>query len=91
MIRCSKSSPFVSGVLIDISISGCLIRTAEPLTVGPEDVIELRIDLNSLVFRVLGFVRHASKGSHTLGIEFHHMSDQNRSDLEIFIDYHAAA
>lgn len=91
MVRSSKSSPFVAGSLIDISVSGCSIKTAEPLSVSPEDVLELRIDLSTLVFRALGFVRRASTGSQALGIEFHRIAEQDKSDLETILDYYAEA
>jgi hypothetical protein len=91
MVRSSKSSPFVEGSLIDISVSGCSIKTAEPLSVSPEDVLELRIDLSTLVFRAIGFVRRASAGSLSLGIEFHRIAEQDKSDLETLLDYYAEA
>lgn len=91
MVRSSKSSPFVEGSLIDISVSGCAIKTAEPMSVSPEDVLELRINLSTLVFRALGFVRRASAGSLSLGIEFHRIAEQDRSDLETLLDYYAEA
>ncbi|RXH56427.1 PilZ domain-containing protein [Granulicella sibirica] len=89
-VRCNLSGPFLPGSLIDISISGCLILMQDPLPVTPSQVIELHFDLNSLAFRVLGFVRHARK-PRQIGVEFHHLSEQARSDLEGFIDYFAPA
>ncbi|WP_184215035.1 PilZ domain-containing protein [Granulicella aggregans] len=91
MVRASKSSPFVEGSLVDISISGCSIKTVEPLSVSPEDVLELRIDLSTLVFRAIGFVRRASAGSLSLGIEFHRIAEQDKNDLATLIDYYAEA
>ncbi len=91
MVRASKSSPFIEGSLVDISVSGCSIKTAEPLSVSPEDVLELRINLNTLVFRAIGFVRRATAGSLSLGIEFHRIAEQDKSDLETLLDYYAEA
>jgi hypothetical protein len=89
MVRCSKSSPFIEGSLIDISISGCSIKTTEALTVHPDDIVELRIDLSTLVFRAVGYVRRASSGNQSLGIEFHRIAEQDKADLETLIDYYA--
>jgi hypothetical protein len=89
MVRCSKSSPFVAGALIDISVSGCSIKTVEPLSVNPEDVLELRIDLSTLVFRALGFVRRATLGHDSIGVEFHHIAAKDKSELETLIEYYA--
>ena len=74
MVRSSKANPFISGSLLDISISGCSIKTDEALTVNRDDIVELRIDLNTLVFRAVGYVRRASAGSQSIGIEFHRIA-----------------
>ena len=87
MVRFSKAQPFMAGALIDISISGCLVRIAEPVTASPEDIVELRISLLTLAFRALGVVRHANAVSHSIGIEFHHIAEQDKADLATFIDY----
>jgi hypothetical protein len=89
-VRCNRSGPFIPASLIDISISGCLILMSEAVPVTPSQVIELRFDLNSIAFRVLGFVRHNRKPNQ-IGVEFHHLSDKDRTDLEGFIDYFAPA
>ena len=89
-VRCNRSGPFLPGSLIDISISGCLILMAEDLSITPSQVIELRFDLNSIAFRVLGFVRHNRK-PRQIGVEFHHLSERDKTDLEGFIDYFAPA
>lgn len=89
VVRSSKSGPAVAGSLIDISISGCLILTSEPLPVATADVIELHLDLKTLAFRVLGFVRHVSKANHRIGVEFHHLSPQASADLEEFVQFFA--
>jgi hypothetical protein len=91
MVRCSKSSPFVSGTLLDISISGCSIKTEETLAVNRDDIVELRIDLSTLVFRAVGYVRRAVAGGQSIGIEFHRIAEQDKSDLETLIDYYAEA
>jgi c-di-GMP-binding flagellar brake protein YcgR len=88
-VRYAKSGPSIPATLLDISISGCLIAAAEPLPVSASDVIEARIDLNSLVLRVLGFVRHVHETTKAIGIEFHCLSDEDKRDLEEFIFYFA--
>jgi len=90
-VRCKKSDPLVVVSLLDISVSGCLISMEDSVTVQPSDVVEVRFDLNSLVFRVLGFVRHASKAKRAIGIEFHHLPEQDRADLQEFVSFFAEA
>lgn len=89
MVRFSKLQPFINGALIDISISGCLVRITEPVVVNPEDIVELRINLLTLAFRALGYVRHANPATHAMGIEFHHISAQDKADLATLINYYA--
>jgi c-di-GMP-binding flagellar brake protein YcgR len=86
-VRYVKSGPSIPATLLDISATGCLIAMAEPLHVSATDVIEARLDLNSLVLRVLGFVRHVDEANQTVGIEFHCISDQDQRDLEAFVHY----
>jgi hypothetical protein len=88
-VRYVKSGPPIPATLLDIGVSGCLLAVAEPLPVSASDVIEARIDLNSLVLRVLGFVRHVHQATNAVGIEFHCLSDEDQRDLEAFIHYFA--
>ncbi len=90
-VRYVKSGPSIPARLLDISARGCLISVDEPLSVSASEVIEARLDLNSLVLRVLGFVRHTDESARTVGIEFHCLSDEDERELEAFIDYFAPA
>jgi hypothetical protein len=84
-----KSGPSIAATLLDIGAKGCLLAVAESLPVSVSEVIEVRLDLNSLVLRVLGFVRHADEAACTVGIEFHCLSEEERCDLESFVQYFA--
>jgi c-di-GMP-binding flagellar brake protein YcgR len=88
-VRNKASEPFLPGVLLDISISGCLLSVPSNFTTSPGQVIYMRLDLQSLVFSVLGFVRHADKGGSVLGVEFHRMSEKDKTELSNFVDYFA--
>jgi c-di-GMP-binding flagellar brake protein YcgR len=86
-VRGSKAEPTISGALLDISVSGCRVSVPEPLTVTSEQMIEVCIDLTHLVVRALGFVKHINKAENSFGIEFHKLSDQQKADLNGFIQY----
>jgi len=88
-VRCSKAEPAISGSLIDISISGCLLSMLEPLNVTSDQVIEVRLDLTHLAVRAMGFVRHVNEADNAVGIEFHRLSEKDRSDLDEFINFFA--
>ena len=88
-VRNKSSEPFLPGVLLDISISGCLVSVPASFATSPGQVIFLRLDLQSLVFSTLGFVRHADKGGSVLGVEFHRMSEKDKVELSNFVEYFA--
>jgi len=88
-VRCSKSGPTISGSLIDISVSGCLVSMPEPLEVTSDQMIEVRLDLTHLAVRVMGFVRHMNRANNAVGIEFYKLSEKDRADLEEFVSFFA--
>lgn len=88
-VRCVKAGPLIAGTLVDISSSGCQIEFPEPLSIDQSEVIELRVDLSTIGFRVLGFIRRRSNGNRLIGVEFHRLSETDRADLETFIHYFA--
>jgi hypothetical protein len=88
-VRYVKSGPSIPAKLLDIGERGCRLAVAESLPVSVSEVIEVRLDLNSLVLRVLGFVRHADEAARAVGIEFHCLSAADQCDLESFVRYFA--
>lgn len=88
-VRCSKAGPTISGSLIDISISGCLVSMPEPLQVTSDQMIEVRLDLNHIAVRAMGFVRHTNRADNAVGIEFHKLSEKDRADLDEFVSFFA--
>jgi len=88
-VRCVKAGPLITGNLVDISSSGCQIEFPEPLSIDNSEVIELRVNLSTIGFRVLGFVRRRTNGDRLIGVEFHRLSESDRADLDTFIEYFA--
>ena len=91
MVRCGRSGPLLPGSLMDIRMGGCRLWMEEPLHVSASQVIEVRLDLNSVAFRVLGFVRHVSPADHCLGVQFHQLSEKDSFDLKWFIQFFGGA
>ena len=88
-VRCSKSGPIITGSLIDVSISGCLVAMSEPLHVTSDQMIEVCLDLTHFTVRAMSFVRHLKRADKAVGIEFYKLSEKDRSELEAFIDFFA--
>jgi c-di-GMP-binding flagellar brake protein YcgR len=88
-LRCHRSEPFVPGTLLDLSIGGCGIAMEAPLGLTTEQVVELRITLNGMAFRVLAFVRRIHPKTHEIGLEFHQLSETDRAELEEFLLFFA--
>jgi c-di-GMP-binding flagellar brake protein YcgR len=84
-IRRAISGPSLSGFLFDISVGGCLVWMSRSVFFNPADVIELRLQADTLSFRVMGYVRNTGEGGRQLGIEFHRLSPQDERNLEDFI------
>jgi hypothetical protein len=88
-VRCSNSGSNILCTLIDLIASGCLVSMPEPSQVTPNQMIEVRLDLTHLSFRAMGFVRHMNRPDNAVGIEFHRLSKEDKSDLDEFIRFFA--
>jgi hypothetical protein len=60
---------WLAGTLLDLSISGCLIRPDDPGALRAGDVIEVGFSLFGHSVRVTGLVRHV-RADQSMGIEF---------------------
>ncbi len=79
------------GRIIDLSMSGCRIRTDERFPVGIYRRVEAEFHLDGLPFR-LGGVIQSLHDRHTVGIRFLDMSDRKREQLgELISEIEAAA
>jgi len=84
-LRWIVSGPLISGETFDLSAKGALIWLNKPIFFDPAEVVEVRLQLDALSFRALGFVRHTSEEGHLLGVEFHRLNEQDTAELAEFI------
>ena len=66
--------------ILNLSLSGCRLRTEEPFNVGIYVRLEAEFCLNGLAFR-LGGVSQAILDKHTIGIRFLDVSERRREQL----------
>jgi hypothetical protein len=78
LIRIASRLP---GRILDLSLSGCRIRTDEPFPVGIYTRIEVEFRLDGLAFR-LGGVIQGIHDRRTVGIRFLDMSSRKREQVE---------
>ena len=90
-VRLALSGPTLCGSLFDISIGGCLVWMESEVPFTSTDIVEVRLQCDSLSFRVLGSVRHQGDHARILGIEFHRLNPKITTDLSDFIDRLEAA
>jgi len=75
----------LSGRILDLSMSGCRIRTNERFPVGIYRRVETEFKLDGLPFR-LGGVIQSVHDKFTVGIRFLDMSPRKRDQLSFLID-----
>lgn len=75
----------ISGRILDLSMSGCRIRTDTRFPVGIYRRIETEFKLDGLPFR-LGGVIQSVHDRFTVGIRFIDMSERKRGQLAFLID-----
>jgi hypothetical protein len=82
LIRVASQLP---GRILDLSLSGCRIRTDEPFPVGIYTRIEVEFRLDGLPFR-LGGVIQGIHDRQTVGIRFLDLSSRKREQVEQLIE-----
>jgi len=80
-----KTGSKLVGRIVDLSLSGCRIRTDEPFPVGIYTRVEAGFHLDGLPFR-LGGVTQAIHDRHNVGIRFLDMTDRSRERVEGLIE-----
>lgn len=80
IIHLIKMGADFEGRVLDLSLSGCRIRTTERMTVGINRQVEVEFRLEGLPFR-LGGVLQAIHDRQTVGIHFIDMSSRKREGL----------
>jgi hypothetical protein len=74
----------LAGQIVDLSVGGCRIRTAEKFPVGIYTRVEAEFQLHGLPFR-LGGVIQAIHNPNTVGIRFLDMSQRKKDQVEELI------
>jgi c-di-GMP-binding flagellar brake protein YcgR len=85
-LHCSAKGPVMSGSLLDVSSSGCLLLMEMTASLTPEQIVGVELAFDLLKFSSLGTVRHI-KEKNVVGIEFLRLRDEDRFDLSNFIRY----
>jgi hypothetical protein len=80
-----KIASRLSGRILDLSLSGCRIRTDERFPVGIYTRVETEFQLEGLPFR-LGGVVQAVHDRHHVGIRFLDMSERKQQQIEQLIE-----
>ena len=76
-----KSGSRLGGRILDLSLSGCRIRTDERFPVGIFTRIEMEFCLKGMPFRLLGVIQ-GIRDRHNVGIRFLDMSERKRKQVE---------
>jgi len=85
LIYLVKSGSKLGGRILDLSLSGCRIRTDERFPVGIYTRVETEFRLEGLPFRFGGVIQ-SIHDRHNVGIRFLDMSDRKREQVEQLIE-----
>jgi hypothetical protein len=59
----------LSGKILDLSMSGCLVVPDDPDALQAGDLVEVSFSIHGFSIRVSGCIRHA-RADHSMGVEF---------------------
>jgi PilZ domain len=74
----------IEGRVMDVSLSGCRIRSKERFPTGIYRRVEVEFSLDGIAFRLAGVVQ-AVHDRHTIGIRLLNVSERKREQLAILI------
>jgi hypothetical protein len=80
VIRFTKDGLHVAGVIVDLNLGGCSVRTAEPYISGIYHHVEVDFHMRGLPFRIAG-ATEAVRDKHTVDIRFLQLSSRKRQEL----------
>ena len=80
-----KIASRLPGRILDLSLSGCRIRTDERFPVGTSTRVETEFGLEGLPFRLAGVIQ-AIHEPHHVGIRFLDVSDRKSKQIEELIE-----
>ena len=84
-MRRMVSGPTLTGDLFDVSVGGCLVWTDDEHPFALSELIEIGLNAQPLVMRVMGTVRYQCEQGRLLGIEFWRLSQKETWDLQQFM------
>jgi hypothetical protein len=84
-LRRAVSEPACTGSLFDLSLGGCLIWLDAPLPFNPADLLEIKLETESLSLRLMGSMRYTEEDGRLLGMEFQPLLTRECADLEAFL------
>ncbi len=85
-IRKVSSTRVVGAELIDLSIGGCLFRTAEAASLNLADFVEVKLRSTCVALRLVAWVRHLDHRNGLYGVEFHRLGEKETSYLYQTVD-----
>jgi PilZ domain len=71
----------VSGKILDLSLTGCLICPDQPDLLRQDEIVEVSFCIHGLAIRAKGWVRDIRPARESIGIEFAGLTDPARRDL----------
>lgn len=75
----------IEGRILDVSLSGCRIRSKERFPTGIYRRVEVEFALDGMSFRLAGVVQAVHDG-HTIGIRLLNLSDRKREQLMMLME-----
>jgi c-di-GMP-binding flagellar brake protein YcgR len=72
-------------VVIDLSISGCLLRLCDRTDVEVDDVADISLQSADISFRARGSVRHVRNAGQLVGIHFDNLTQRGKAALQQLI------
>jgi len=67
-------------VMVDISLTGCCVRTPEPFTAGSLETVRVVFPIFEMILSIWGITQWV-RGEHLLGIQFRHPNARSKNQL----------
>jgi c-di-GMP-binding flagellar brake protein YcgR len=80
-VRRLESDPSFSGLILELSTTGCLLRLPDISEFEVGSVVDIAVNSRAVAFRALGSVRHRSHTRSLLGVAFVNLSRRGQSEL----------
>lgn len=81
-----RTLPDEAGVILDLSMTGCLVGFSEPIHCSLEEEAEVHLRSTYLSFRALGSIRRCGGEGREVGFLFDTLTSRSRDDLRTLIE-----